>query len=84
MTAARSADSQFTQVRRDALQDSRLSYTARGLLVFVLSLPGRSFTPGWLAGQMPDSLEDILDAIAELEMFGYCRDGIISDDPAAP
>ena len=82
MTAIRSADRQFTPVSRAALQDNRLSLTARGVLVYLLSMPDRSLTERDLIAHCePDEVEDVLAALLSLEEFGYLRDGVISDDP---
>ena len=36
---ARAADGKFVQIANAALQDRRLSFAARGILAYVLSLP---------------------------------------------
>jgi hypothetical protein len=77
--------SQVILIAVPALQDDHLSFAARGLLAFVLSLPDDTeITTEWLAGQRPDGREDILATLGELEACGYYRDGIISDGKPRP
>jgi hypothetical protein len=63
------------------LQDARLSLAARGLLALVISLPDRETTTEWLAERVPGGEEAIQGALSELEACGYCRDGVICDEP---
>jgi hypothetical protein len=71
---------QVVQIAIPALQDDCLSLAACGLLALSMSFPaGARFTTEQLAGQRPDSHEDILAALAELDAHGYFRDGIIHD-----
>ena len=51
---ARAADGKFVQIANAALQDHRLSFAARGILAYVLSLPpDHHLTAEWLEGQSP-------------------------------
>lgn len=64
----------FTIVRNAAIQDNHLSLRARGLLVYLLSLP-----PGWttsterLASTMPEGRDAIRRVMTELEVAGYVK-----------
>jgi hypothetical protein len=69
-TIVRSADSQVTPILTPALQDTRLSLAARGLLACALATPGTI-----------DVDDDHLDLLAELAQYGYLSDGVITDDP---
>lgn len=75
MTAIRSvraAEGKFVQISNAALQDSRLSWRARGILAFVLSMPpDQTLTAKWLESQAPDGREAIRSALLELARFGY-------------
>lgn len=75
MTAIRSvraAEGKFVQVSNVALQDSRLSWRARGILAFVLSMPpDQTLTAKWLESQAPDGREAVRGALRELARYGY-------------
>lgn len=97
MTAIRSvraAEGKFVQISNAALQDSRLSLSARGLIAFVLSLPpDKTFSATWLETQVPDGRREIRSALRELQAAGYHQrtrsskggtwiwDQVISDAP---
>ena len=97
MTAIRSAsapEGKFVQIANAAAQDRRLSLAARGILLFVLSLPpDRHFTAEWLETQVPEGRRAVRSALRELEACGYYRrtrtssggnwkwDQVISDAP---
>lgn len=71
---ARAADGKFVQIANVALQDSRLSFAARGILAYVLSLPpDHHLTADWLEGQSPTSRRDVRAALKELGALGYYR-----------
>ena len=71
---ARAADGKFVQIANAALQDSRLSFAARGILAYVLSLPpDHHLTAEWLEGQSPTSRRDVRAALKELAALGYYR-----------
>lgn len=71
---ARAADGKFVQIANAALQDSRLSFAARGILAYVLSLPpDHHLTAVWLEGQSPTSRRDVQAALKELAALGYYR-----------
>lgn len=73
-----------TLITKAAFQDQRLSWRARGLLAFVITLtPGERFESEWLEDQTPEGQEDTLGALAELTACGYYHDGVISDDKRA-
>lgn len=77
MTAIRSvraAEGKFVQIANEAMQERRLSFTARGILAFVLSLPpDKHLTAEWLETQSADSRRDVRAALRELESLGYYR-----------
>jgi hypothetical protein len=100
VTAIRSvyaADGKFVQISNAALQDRRLSFTARGILAYVLSLPpDRHLTAEWLKTQASESRRTFRAALRELETYGYYRttrksggrgvwvwEQVMSDAPAA-
>lgn len=66
----------FTIVRNATIGDSRLSWEARGLLVFLLSKPDNwVVSTKHLVGQSPNAKrERILKILAELESAGYIRE----------
>lgn len=71
---ARAADGKFVQIANAALQDHRLSFAARGILAYVLSLPpDHHLTAEWLEGQSPTSRRDVRAALKELATLGYYR-----------
>jgi hypothetical protein len=94
---ARAADGKFVQISNAALQDRRLSFAARGILAYVLSLPpDHHLTAEWLEGQSPTSRRDVRAALKELAALGYYRktkksggkntwiwEQVISDSPIA-
>lgn len=63
---------QFTVARNKTLRDSRLSFRATGLLVYLLSLTDDATTNARkLAKVKPEGEYAILTALAELEKAGY-------------
>ena len=77
MTAIRSvraSEGKFVQISNAALQDKRLSWSARGILAFVLSMPpDQRFTAQWLEDQSPSGREMVRSALRELKACGYFR-----------
>jgi hypothetical protein len=70
--SVRAAEGKFVQISNAALQDKRLSWSARGILAFVLSLPpDQHLTAKWLESQAPNGREAVRSALQELERFGY-------------
>jgi hypothetical protein len=68
------AEGKFVQISNGALQDSRLSYTARGILAYVLSLPPDHYlTSEWLESHATESRRVMRAALRELETCGYYR-----------
>lgn len=64
----------FTMIRNDVLRDQALSFKARGVLAYVLSLPdGESITANSLSGKAKEGRRAILSAFAELEEAGYMQ-----------
>jgi hypothetical protein len=72
--SVRAAEGKFVQISNAALQDERLSWRARGVLAFVLSLPpDHVLTAKWLESQAPDGREAVRGALRELGQCGYYR-----------
>lgn len=66
--------SHFTQVRNDVLRDRRLSFKARGLLVFMLSHPDYwRFRVEDLRANGPDGRHAVTTGLVELEATGYLQ-----------
>lgn len=64
----------FTAVRNKTLRDSRLSFKARGLLAYLLSLPdGSSVGYRALEEASPDGQFAIRSALNELVLAGYIQ-----------
>lgn len=64
----------FTVLSNAVLRDSRLSFKARGLLAYLLSLPDNWQTSAeHLATQSPDGAYSIRTALTELEEAGFIR-----------
>lgn len=63
----------FEQIQRSTLQDSDLTFEARGLLCFMLSLPENwIFYKSWLQNQSPNCGRDkMIRILKELEDNGY-------------
>ena len=65
-------DNGFTILHNSTLRDSQLSWRARGLLCFILSLPDNwTLTSGHLEQQAPEGREAVRAALRELEAAGY-------------
>jgi hypothetical protein len=63
-----------------AVQDHGLSFSAHGLLAYMLSFPaGTVFTVEQLDAQTPEGHSEVGPALRELEEHGYFRDGVIRD-----
>jgi hypothetical protein len=94
--AARSAEGRYTQIMNAALQDERLSFRARGLMAYLLSLPPSArVNSSQLAERAPEGRDAVRKALAELEEHGYLRrtkertdkgtfrpESVVCDDPA--
>lgn len=71
----------YTRVLNSMIKDKRLSFKARGLLVFMLSQPANWTTRvGWIEEQATEGREAIRSAIEELEALGYLRREKVKDD----
>lgn len=64
----------FTVVRNDVAQDTRLSYRARGLLIYILSLPDNWRTDSMaLAKASLEGRDAVRKALTEMENAGYLK-----------
>lgn len=93
--ASRSAEGKFVQIANAAMQDIRLSYQARGIIAYVLSLPPDAhLTAAMIEESAPNGRNSVRSALRELEQFGYYQrtrtsggygqwiwDQVISDAP---
>jgi hypothetical protein len=62
----------FTIIHNATLRDSRLSWRARGLLAYILSLPDNwTIASGHLEQQAAEGREAVRSALRELETYGY-------------
>lgn len=62
----------FTVVDNDTIEDERLTWEARGLLVFLLSKPDNwTVNREHLAGQAPNGIAVVRRVLTELEKAGY-------------
>ena len=67
----------FTVMGNEVLRDNRLSFCARGILAYLLSLPdGRRGDIRTLAALAPEGRERVAAALRELEALGYLRRAI--------
>jgi hypothetical protein len=76
MTIIRSArpEAHFTQIRNEVLRDQRLSFKARGVLAYVLSMPDNwRSTAEDIASQGKEGRDAIRTALKELEELGYVQ-----------
>lgn len=74
----------YVSIRRDAMMDTKLSFAARGVLAYILSIPDDKAVPDF--GDIDDGKVEISTVIDELERGGYlvicALEGTrISDDP---
>jgi len=64
----------FTRIENSSLQDSRLSWKARGLLAYMLSKPDDfKFHLDELTKHAPDGLDSVRAGLKELQTFGYVK-----------
>lgn len=65
-------DGNFTVVHNHVLRDQRLSYKARGLLTYILSMPDNyRFTVELLTRTSPDGRQSVISGMRELRENGY-------------
>ena len=65
-------DGNFTVLHNHVLRDQRLSYKARGLLVYILSMPDNyRFTVELLTRTSPDGRQSVITGMRELRDAGY-------------
>lgn len=71
----------FTILHNKTIRDVRLSYKARGILTYLLSMPDNWRTSAEeLARKAPDGRDAIRAGLRELETFGYLRRETLRDD----
>jgi hypothetical protein len=64
----------YTVVHNDLIEDKRLTWKARGLLVFLLSKPDHwRTTSAYLASQSPEGVHAVRSGLSQLEQAGYIR-----------
>lgn len=64
----------FTVVHNELIEDKRLTWKARGMLIFLLSKPDNwRTTMAWLASQSPGGLDTVRSGMKELETAGYIK-----------
>ena len=62
----------FTVLHNTMLRDQRLSYKARGLLCYILSMPDNfRFTAELLTRHAPDGRQSVMSGLRELRDAGY-------------
>lgn len=62
----------FTVLHNHVLRDQRLSFKARGLLVYILSMPDNfKFTAELLTRHAPDGRQSVISGLRELRQAGY-------------
>jgi hypothetical protein len=67
-------ESNFTIISNDVINDQRLSFKARGLLVYLLSKPDAwRTTTAHLASVSPNGIDAVKTGMKELENVGYVR-----------
>jgi len=70
--ATHSRDCAYVMINRNSVQDKNLSWKAKGLLAYVLSLPDDwDIRLSELANHSPDGLVCLTNTIVELEENGY-------------
>lgn len=73
-------ENHFTTIRNKTVRDSRLSFKARGLLIYLLSLPDDArVSRDFLTTVGPDGEKAIRSALAELTKAGYLTREIVSE-----
>ena len=66
--------SNFTVISNGIINESRLTWKARGLLIYLLSKPDHwRTTTAWLAAQSMDGIASVRTGMNELERLGYIR-----------
>lgn len=71
--SARSREN-FTIINNDVIRDHRLSWKARGLLIYVLSQPDHWRTSSaHLASISPEGIHAVRSGLKELQTLGYLR-----------
>lgn len=66
--------SDYVQIPNEAMQDSKLTFEARGLLAMLLSMPADwEVHKSWVAKQSPAGKDKINSIFNELEQSGYIR-----------
>lgn len=67
-------DTNWTVIQNRVIRDQQLTFKARGLLIYLLSLPDNwQVSAERIATQGPDGRDAIRTALSELERAGYVR-----------
>ena len=64
----------YSVVHNDLIEDKRISFKARGLLIYLLSKPDHwRTTAAYLASVSPDGIHAVRTGLQELELYGYVK-----------
>ena len=64
----------YTVVHNELIEDSQLTWKARGILIYLLSKPDHwRTTAAYLASQSPEGIHSVRAALQQLERAGYVR-----------
>jgi hypothetical protein len=64
----------YTVVHNELIEDKRITWKARGLLIFLLSKPDHSRTTiAHLCSESPDGPHAVRTGLKELELHGYIK-----------
>jgi len=74
-------DKHYTVLGNDIIRDQRLSWRARGILVYLLSMPENwKTTASWLTANGQEGRDAVRIALSELETIGYLKRQKHQDD----
>lgn len=76
---SRPAGRNFTLVLNDAINDARLSWRAKGILVGCLSISGNKFSKKWIVDHGTEGRDAVIVALKELRRFGYLQNQVDRD-----
>lgn len=76
---SRPAGRNFTLVLNDAINDARLSWRAKGILVGCLSISDSKFSKQWIVDHGTEGRDAVIAALKELRNFGYLQNKVDRD-----